>query len=182
MTKWVALLRGVNVDSNRSLRMSDLAEFFKNFGFGDVRTLLASGNVVFSDAEKDASALEAMLEREATARLDLATDFLLRTVEEVTRIVDYNPFPEAAQRRPDKLLVAFGRSAVPADLPERLADIYDGPERLAVAGREMYIDFPEGQGRSKLWPAVARLGHSGTGTGRNWNTVVKIRQALLGLP
>jgi uncharacterized protein (DUF1697 family) len=182
LTTWVALLKGVNVGGHRTLRMADLVAFFEQLGFRGVKTLLASGNVVFEGTEEDPAALESMLEREASARLGLTTEFLVRSAEDLARIIEANPFPEVARDRPAQLLVAFGRSLVPQELSERIAAVYNGPERVAVAGRELYVDFVEGQGRSRLWPALADLGVSGAGTGRNWNTVIRIRQAMLDVP
>lgn len=93
-------------------------------------------------------------------------------------MVAANPFPEDARERPSQLVVAFGHAAASLDLPEKLRVSYDGPERLAAVGREMYIDFSNGQGRSPLWTEIAKLGYSGVGTGRNWNTVSKLQKAM----
>jgi len=177
MPRWAALLRGVNVGGNRTLPMSQLRQMLSALGFRNVQTILASGNAVFDACGLKASALEALLEREAADRLELRTDFLVRSADEIAALVGANPFTAIARERPDQLVVAFGRVAVPADLPERLAASYDGPERIIVCGREMYIDFPNGQGRSKLWPAVAKLKLAGIATARNWNTVVRLYKA-----
>ena len=178
MAKWAALLRGVNVGGNTALPMARLREFLTDMGFSNVRTLLASGNAIFDVDGVEAPAIEALLEREAAARIELRTDFLVRSDEELAALVSGNPFPEVGSSRPDQLVVAFGRTAAPADLPQRLATFYDGPERIVVRGREMYIDFPAGQGRSKLWPAVAKLKLNGIGTARNWNTITKLNAAM----
>lgn len=177
MKRWAALLRGVNV-GGRKLPMADLKAMLEALGFANVRTLLASGNAVFEADEKDAAKLEALIERECPARLGFSTDFRLRDAAQIAAVLRDNPFPEVARERPSQLLVSFWRAPVPKDLPERVAAIYDGPERLAVVGRELYIDYPEGQGRSQLGPAMAKLKLKGAATGRNWNTVVKLNALL----
>lgn len=177
MPRWAALLRGVNVGESTTLPMAQLRQLLTDIGFSNVRTILASGNAVFDAEGLEASAIEALLEREAAARTGLSTDFLVRSDEDIAAVVSGNPFPDVGDARPDQLVVAFGRAAAPADLSQRLAAFYDGPERIVVRGREMYIDFPDGQGRSKLWPAVAKLKLSGIGTARNWNTVLKLHAA-----
>lgn len=55
---------------------------------------------------------------------------------------------------------------------------HDGPERAQAIGRELYIDFPEGQARSILHPPLGKATRDPVTTARNWNTVLKIRDAL----
>jgi uncharacterized protein (DUF1697 family) len=110
--------------------------------------------------------------------LGLETDFLLRDAKELKTAIKANPFGEAARTRPNHLLVVFTREPPARDLPERIAAIYDGPEKLAVEGRHLYVDYVEGQGRSKLPQAVAKLKLSKVATGRNWNTVLKLSAML----
>lgn len=179
MKRWAALLRGINL-GKRTLPMAELRRMLGELGFANARTLLASGNAVFEADEEDAGTLESRLEREFAARLGYRSDFLLRDGADIAAVLRDNPFPEVARERPSQLLVSFWRGPVPADLLQRIAAIYDGPERLAVVGRELYIDYPEGQGRSQLGPAMAKLKIPGVSTGRNWNTVVKLDAMLRG--
>jgi uncharacterized protein (DUF1697 family) len=176
--RWAALLRGVNVGGNRKLPMADLKRLVEGLGFTRAETLLASGNVVFDAAEKDGARLEELLEREAKARLRLETDFLVRDAAELKAAVAANPFADAAGERPRHLLVVFTRAPFPADLPDRIAGIYEGPERIAIEDRHLYIDYVEGQGRSKLPQAMAKLKLPRAATGRNWNTVLKLAAML----
>ncbi|MES2443539.1 MAG: DUF1697 domain-containing protein [Pseudomonadota bacterium] len=181
MKRWAALLKGVNVGGNRRLPMADLKAFLKGLGFANVRTLLASGNAVFDCDEADAAALEALLEHAATERLGLTTDWLLRDAAGIDATIAANPFAAEAVERPNRLLLVFTRESLPADLPERLAAIHRGPERVAVAGRTLYIDYVDADTMrdSKLPQAMAKLGAGkGAATGRNWNTVIKLRQML----
>ncbi|UZK68780.1 DUF1697 domain-containing protein [Sphingomonas sp. S1-29] len=178
MSIWAALLRGVNIGGDTALPMTQLRQFLTDIGLSSVRTLLASGNAVFEVDGLDASAIEDLLEREAAARIQLRTNFLVRSDDDIADVATGNPFPDVGDTRPDQLVVAFGRVTAPVDVPQRLAAIYHGSERIEVRGREMYIDFPNGQGRSKLWPAVAKLKLNGIGTARNWNTVLKLHSAM----
>lgn len=153
MTRWAALLRGVNVNG-RKLPMADLAALAQGLGYGAVRTLLASGNVVFDSADA-AAAIAPALER-ALADYGLETDVVLRDGAALTRTLSANPFAEAARDRPSHLLVLFHRDPVPDAPLARLADVYDGPERMVAIGRALYIDFPAGIGDSKLTQAMVR--------------------------
>ena len=176
--RWAALLRGVNVAGHRRLAMADLRALLEAQGYGAVRTLLASGNAVFEADARDGARLEAELERAAKARLGLDTDFLLRDGGELAETIRANPFPQEAETRPGQLVVHFARETLRPDLPDRLAGLYHGPERIVARGRQLYVDYPEGMGRSKLPQALAKLKLPKPTTGRNWNTVLKLAAML----
>jgi uncharacterized protein (DUF1697 family) len=177
MKRWVALLRGVNVGGNRKLPMAELSAAAEGLGYTDAKTLLASGNLVFA-APGAAAEIEKALEAALSAR-GCTTDVLLRDLDDLRAIVAANPFADAARAHPDHVLVAFHRDSVPAAPLEKLAEIHHGPERLSAIGRELYIDYPDGVGRSKLGPAMAKAKFPKLATARNWNTVNKLA-ALLG--
>jgi uncharacterized protein (DUF1697 family) len=171
--RYAALLKGVNVGGNRKLPMADLKAFVEGLGFGAVQTLLASGNVVF-EADADAAALEALLADQAKGALGLDTAWFVRSHAELAAVLAADPFPNAARARPNHLLVTFHREAFPAPLLDELATRYDGCERLACIGRELFVDYDEGIGQSKLPQATGKLKFPTLGTARNWNTVGKL--------
>ncbi|CAN5472481.1 DUF1697 domain-containing protein [soil metagenome] len=178
MKKWAMLLKGVNVGGNRKLPMADLRQFLKDLGYTDVKTLLASGNAVFSCDESDGAQLETLLEREAKAKLALDTDILVRDAADLAAILKANPFADAAVDHPSHLLVYFHRDRFPVELIDALALVYQGPERRTAIGRELFIDFPENIGDSKLPQAMARARFPKLVTARNWNTVNKLAAML----
>jgi uncharacterized protein (DUF1697 family) len=178
MTSYIALLRAINVGGRGKVAMSDLRELFEGLGFEDVRSLLQTGNVVFEGGARKATALEALLEREASAQLGLRTDFLLRTAAEWKGIVAGNPFPDEAKSDPGHLVVIFLKNAPkPADVRELQASI-TGPEVIRAKGRQLYVTYPDGIGRSKLTNARMDKALGTRGTGRNWSTVIKIRDLV----
>lgn len=178
MKRWAALLKGVNVGGNRKLPMAELRRFLEGLGLTDVKTLLASGNAVFASDETDAARLEARIEKAAAEQIGLTTDFLLRDAAELDAVIAANPFADAAEAHPNHLLVYFHRDPFPAGLIERVPEFDDGPERLHAIGRELYIDFPNDIGHSTLHKAMAKLKFPKLATGRNWNTIGKLRAML----
>ena len=172
MIRCAALLKGVNVGGNRKLPMADLKAFVAGLGFANVQTLLASGNVVFA-ADEDPSVLEALLAERAKVALGIDTGWFVRSHAELAAVVAADPFPDAAQARPSHLLVTFHHMPFPAPLIDGLEG-HDGPERLAAVGRELFVDYPDGIGRSLLHKATARLKFPTAATARNWNTVTKL--------
>ncbi|MBO9713985.1 DUF1697 domain-containing protein [Sphingomonas sp.] len=172
MTAWAAMLKGINVGGNSKLPMAELREICEELRYRQVKTLLASGNVTF---HTDGSAAEIVEElEEALAAHRLRTKVLLRTREELEAAVKANPFPDAAEAHPNHLLILFHREPFPEALLDKLAAVYDGPERLKAVGCDLYIDYPEDIGHSKLHQATAKLKFPAVSTGRNWNTIAKL--------
>jgi len=153
--------------------MTDLRNFLAQLGMEDVRSLLQSGNLVFGSKVRTGAELERFLETEAHDRLSLDVDFFVRTPDEWKSIIRQNPFRKEAERDPGHLIVLFLKSAPGVDDIVALQAAIRGPEIVRAKGKQAYIYFPDGQGRSKLTTAILEK-HMGRGTGRNWNTVLKL--------
>lgn len=171
LTPRIALLRGVNVGGVR-VAMAELKAMAADLGLARPKTLLNSGNLVFDAARPDAE-LEALLERETAARLGVATDFIVRGLDEWRRIVAANPYPEEARNDPGHLVLMAFKTASTADAVAALEAANPGREYMTLRGREIYVVYPDGIGDSKLNPLWPRK-IAAPGTGRNWNTVGKL--------
>ncbi len=175
----VALLRAINVGGHNPVAMADLRGLLAEEGFADVRSLLQSGNLVFRSDGRAAAELEQALEAAAIARLGLRTEFLVRTAAEWDAIVAGNPFPAEAACDPGRLLVMFLKEAPGANDIAALQAAITGPEVVRAAGKQAYIVYPAGIGRSRLTSTLVEKKLATRGTGRNWNTVLKLA-ALVG--
>jgi uncharacterized protein (DUF1697 family) len=174
MSTYIALLRAINLAGYQRVAMSDLRDLLGGLGFEDVRSLLQSGNLVFRSGARDGTQVERRLEAEAAKRLGLATGFIVRSAEEWEAVVAGNPFPAEAKRDPGHLLVVFLKGAPAAKGVESLQAAIKGREVVRARGKDAYIVYPDGIGRSRLTNALIEK-HLGTrGTGRNWNTVLKL--------
>jgi uncharacterized protein (DUF1697 family) len=154
--------------------MGDLRDLVTHLGFVDVRSLLQSGNLVFRGGARTGERLERLLEAEADKRLGLQTDFFVRTPEEWTGIVAHNPFRKEAERDPAHLAVMFFKDAPDGNAVKALQAAITGPEVVRAAGRQAYITYPNGFGRSRLTNTLIEKKLGTRSTGRNWNTVLKI--------
>lgn len=177
MATQIALLRAVNV-GGRSIKMAALKEMLGALGFSGVRTLLASGNVVFDAGSMKGTALEALLEAETEKRLELRTEYLVRTPAQWKRAIAGNPFPREAVKDPGHLLLLPMKTAPKQRGLAALRAAIKGRERVQAVGRELYAVYPDGIGRSKLTTKVIEAALGTRCTGRNWNTVLKL-QAML---
>jgi uncharacterized protein (DUF1697 family) len=154
--------------------MADLRDLLTHLGFGDARSLLQSGNLVFRSDGPTGAQLEGLLEAEVERRLALRTDFFVRTAEEWKAIVAQNPFHEEAERDPGHLVVMFLKDAPGVRAVEALQAAITGPEVVRAHGRHAYIVYPSGIGRSRLTNALIEKKLGTRATGRNWNTVLKL--------
>jgi uncharacterized protein (DUF1697 family) len=174
MTTYVALLRAVNIGRHNRVAMAQLRQMLVDLGMREVQTLLQSGNAVFQSNAATGASLERLLERAAERQLGVRTAFLVRSAADWTRIMAENPFPREAKRDPGHLLVMPLKQEPARDAVAALQGAIKGRELVRASGRCAYLVYPDGVGRSRLTSAVIER-HLGTrGTGRNWNTVLKL--------
>ena len=167
-----ALIRGINVGRAKRVAMADLRAMVADLGYGDVRTLLNSGNLVYSAPGAAPDEVAARIEARLAARLGVAARVTTLTAAELDEAVASNPLLDVVDN-PARLLVAF--LAHPADR-RRLAPLMDddwAPEALALGTRVAYLWCPEGVLASSALGAVGRaLGDAVTS--RTWATVLKL--------
>ena len=174
MAAYVALLRGVNLAGHKMVAMADLRAMLTDLGFAEPRSLLQSGNLVFQARAQASTRLERVLEQEAQRRLDLETEFHVRTAAEWQIIIKRNPFPDAARKDPGHLLLmCFKDAPAPKDVKALQAAI-KGREVVRAVGRQAYFIYPDGVGTSRLTTALIDKTLGLRGTARNWNTVLKL--------
>jgi uncharacterized protein (DUF1697 family) len=147
MTRYVALLRAVNVGGTGKLPMGELKAMCLDAGFISVETYIASGNVVL-DSKAKPQAVKAELEARLLAYFGKPARVVVRTAEEMAAVLKANPFPGSEER-------AIGQTV----------------ERMALGHREIFVHYGDGMGRSKL-----RIPAAKAGTARNMNTVAKLAE------
>lgn len=174
MSIHVALLRAVNVGGRNSVAMSDLRDLLGDLAFSGVTTLLQSGNLVFQSDRLTGSTLERLLAKETAKRLGVSADYLIRSAEEWQTIVARNPFPREAKSDPSHLVVMFLKTAPPAKQVDALQASIKGPEIIRCDGKQLYVVYTAGIGRSKLTGTLIEQKLGSRGTARNWNTILKI--------
>jgi uncharacterized protein (DUF1697 family) len=168
MNNYIALLRAVNVGGTGKLPMADLRAICESAGFRDVRTYIASGNVVLRSAAT-AAQVKTSLETSLMRYAGKPVGVLVRTAAEMAAVLAANPFPKAA---PNRVVVIFLDTAPPADTLARLG--HRNAEEVVLGGRELYVHYGDGMADSKLKIPAAK-----TGTGRNLNTVARLAAMAL---
>lgn len=174
VTRWIALLRGINVGGANRLAMSDLRATFELLGLANPKTYIQSGNVVF-DAGDDLDEM-ALVERIAGALADqhqLRVSVVLRAAAEIGRIAEAHPDADSGLE-PKLLHVMFLDRAPSTAVEGQLDPARCEPDGWTVDGREVYLRYPNGSGRSKLTLDVFERAFGVTATARNLNTVRKL--------
>jgi len=170
----ICMLRGVNIGPHNRVKMDALRALCMSLKFEDPRTYVQSGNVIFRVKEKNSAALAKKIQQAIALEFGFRPEVILRTLAELRRAVAANPFAGRRDVEPGKLLVTFLNTEPGPDARTTLAKFKDHLEEIHLAGREMYIYFPNGAGKSKLpWSSVEKLLKT-TGTARNWNSVSKM--------
>ena len=178
MTRWLALLAGINVGGKTTVPMAELRKVFAELGFEQVQTYIQSGNVIFSAAGTEDRLLAAIRPAMSTA-FGWDIPVLLRTLPELDAVLAGNPYLDR-QDDPTKLLVTF-LAAVPA--PDRVKTLRrpaGETGELELVGREIYLHMPDGYGRTKLSNAYLAKALGVAATTRNWKSVAKLRDLLAG--
>jgi uncharacterized protein (DUF1697 family) len=163
MTKFIALLRAVNVGGTGQLAMADLKSICADAGFDRIETYIASGNVVF-ECKGTAKRVQAELESRLYSHARRPIQVFVRTARELQEVLHGNPFPQAEPR----LTYVFFLRSKPS--PEATANVLRRvDEELCAGKREIYVHYPLGMGQSKLVIPAAM-----NATARNMNTIAKL--------
>jgi uncharacterized protein (DUF1697 family) len=170
--KQVALLRGINVGKAKRIAMADLRALVAELGFGDVKTLLNSGNVVYTATDVAPEDAAGRIEEAIVAKTGISSRVTVLTAAEVAEAVDGNPFGEVDN--PSRFLVTVLRDPADRALLEPLAKEDWGTDSLALGRRVAYAWCREGVLESRLPDALNRL-LGDRGTARNWATMLKLR-------
>jgi uncharacterized protein (DUF1697 family) len=166
-----ALLRGINVGRAKRIAMADLRELFEGLGYKDVRTLLNSGNVVYSSG-KPLDGEGVRIEKAIASAVGFTTSVTIVTGPEIAAAVEKNPLRRVA-KDPARLLLFVAKDSKALTAAKPLLDRSWAPEALALERRIAYLWCAEGIVESRLWAAMNKL-IGDAGTARNITTMTKL--------
>jgi uncharacterized protein (DUF1697 family) len=177
MPRYVALFRGINVGKAKRIAMADLRALLGKLGYADPRTLLNSGNAIFSADPQPAAGIALRIRAEVAKKLGVDALVIVKSAAEVARILKGNALGKIATDG-SRLLVAMAQDSKAIAALRKVADQEWGSEQVHVGKDAAYLWCANGILESKA--AVALLsGLDGIGTTRNWATLNKIH-ALMG--
>ena len=172
MKQYIALFRGINIGSTRSLPMRELVELLSGLGLQNIKTYIQSGNVIFETAENDPAQLAQRISQAVQRSRGFAPTVLLLETADLENAVASNPYPQA-EPVPKSLHIFFMAAPPPDPDLKKLESLRLDSERFTLLGKLFYLHTPDGVGRSKLAAGVEKaLGVPATG--RNWQTVCQV--------
>jgi len=169
----ISMLRGVNLGKRR-MKMDTLCKLYGRLDCNEAKSYVQSGNVVFRSTERSLAKLAKRIEDAVEEEFGFRSDVILRTGPEMRDVVGRNPFHGRDGIEPGKLLVWFLATDPGEEARRKVREIPADPEELRIDRREMFVYFPNGMARPKLSMAAVERALKVPGTGRNWNTVVKL--------
>ena len=175
MTHRIILFRGMNTGGVRA-PVGEQRAMAEEMGLKNPRTLQASGNLVV-ESGKATAALEHDIETAMDKTFGLKVAAMVRTPDQWAKLIAANPFPGEAAAHPSKVVAMVMKDGIKAGALEACRELAAGGERVEAVGDVLYFWFPNGQGESAIFKkATPRL--LGMGTGRNWNTVLKLGEMV----
>ncbi len=178
MTAFVSLFRGINVGGHHKIRMDELKDMHESLGLRDVLPYIQSGNVVFTSDDADIARLQKQIEDGFEKKFGFHVEVIIRTSAELRDIIEKNPF-QSQQSKESKWVVVLFLAARPDNTAqEDILKTYVGPEELFIIGKEVYIYYTNGIGRSKLSHSFIEKKLKTFGTARNWNTILQLLERI----
>lgn len=171
MTHRIILFRGMNTGGVRA-PVGEQRAMAEAMGLKNPRTLAASGNLVV-ESGKATDVLERDIEAAMDKTFGLKVAAMVRTPDQWARLIAANPFPKEAAAHPAKVVAMVMKDGIKPGGLEAVQALARNGERVEAVGDDLYFWFPHGQGQSEIFKkATPRM--LGMGTGRNWNTVLKL--------
>ena len=169
----ISMLRGVNLGAHNRIKMDELRALYESLKFEGPKTYVQSGNVVFRTKETNVEKVAKKIRTGIEKKFGFSPEVIVRSTDEMRKAIAATPFA-GRDLEPSKILVTFLAAEPGPEALAKMSDLKKYPEELHLRGRELFIYFPNGAGKSKLpWSQVERLVKV-TGTARNWNSVVAL--------
>ena len=169
MATYVAFLRGVNLGPTNKISMPALRAMAEDLGYADVATYINSGNLILSSPKK-ADTVEREISKTIEDTFGRPIDVTVRTPAQLKKILAENPYPDG---NPSQVTVAFLTKAPAKDAKDKVAAVAKDYEPFTIAGRQVYVNYSQGIGRSKLAEKFSDI-IGVSSTVRNIRTVDKV--------
>jgi len=171
METYIALLRGINVSGQKMIKMADLVELLSELKLKNIRTYIQSGNVVFENTKTDPKKLASKIKEKILEYYGFDVPVIIRSQAELLTILKKNPFLGKRKEDTEKFYVAFLSEEPESENIKKMEILRNTPEEWVVSGKEIYLFYSSGYGKSKLTNNVFESKLKVIATTRNWNTV-----------
>lgn len=175
MSTFISILRGINVSGQKRILMRDLRELFEKLDFKQVQTYIQSGNVVFeNNTQTPNSELAMRIEKAIEKEFNFHVPTIIRSKEELERIISSNPFLKDRSIDLKKLHVTFLSEVPTKENAENIVKTDFLPDQFVIKDKNIFLHIPENYGVTKLSNSFFERKLKVTATTRNWNTLNKL--------
>ena len=176
--KYAAFFRALNVGGYGLIKMQRLKDLFDSAGFGNVKTYIQSGNIVFTSHEKNPAVLEKQSEDILNKEMNYISKTFIRTEKEITGIIKNNPFADIKLSKELVLYYAFLGSKPGRQEQEKILSYNSDTEKHSISGKGIYSLIAKNQGKTLYSGGWLEKNLKQPLTVRNWNTLLKINEML----
>lgn len=176
MTKFIAILRGINVGGRRKLPMNELRKLFEELGFSEVQTYIQSGNVIFL-SESSEKEISEVVEKAIFERYNFRVPVICRSAEDLQQSIAENPFFQKPSKEIERLHLTFLKELPEKEQLQKLARYDFSPDKFEVKGKDVFLYCCAGYSKTKLSNSFFENKLQVPATTRNWKTVLRL-QAL----
>lgn len=173
MKTYIALLRGINVSGQKKIKMADLRDLLESEGLKNVRTYIQSGNVIFESRET-AKALQEQIKSIIAKQYGFEVPILIRTPEEITQIIENNPFMDDESKDPTRTYFTILSGTPEAELVSKVQEKKYASEEVVFGEHVIYFHSPLGYGDAKMNNNFFEKKLKVSATTRNWKTLNKL--------
>jgi len=177
-TTYVAFLRGINVGGHKKIPMTMLRDAFLRLGFTSVKTLLASGNVIFDYEKQDTKTLSRTIETALEKAFGFPVDVIVRSRAQLKKIERSEPFMDIPVTDQTRLYITFLGGKLKPTTPGPYISPDGSFQIIKATNTEIFsiLDLAKAQTPEAMNILEKQFGKKITT--RNWNTIVKIIDSL----
>jgi uncharacterized protein (DUF1697 family) len=171
MTTYIAMLRGINVSGQKRIKMEDLEQMFTVLKLEQVKTYVQSGNVIFKSPESNVLRLTKTIEEKIKEVFHFSVPVLIRTADELQKVVTNNPWGPDQGIEAAYLYVTF-LSGIPVQGDQTTdQEMTDKTDKYRIAGKEVYLFCPNGYAKTRFSNQFFERKFGIAATTRNWKTI-----------
>lgn len=174
MAIYIALLRGINVSGQKSIKMEDLIKAFEALHYRSVTTYIQSGNVIFEAAATNTALLQTQIGNKLLKTFGFEVPVIVKTLKEIDSTIKLNPFKKIKTQEGEKLHVTFLSGSPAKAAADNLAAVKDDVDEIRLLGSEVYILCRKGYGSTLFSNTFIEKKLGVSATTRNWATVEKL--------
>lgn len=175
MTKYISILRGINVGGHRKILMADLRELYQSLGFENIITYIQSGNVIFETNKKNHNKTFTKKIKEAIfEKYGFDVPVIIRSAEEIKNILETNPFAKKEGVDIKNLLLTFLEEIPDDDDLEKIKTFDFSPDEFQIIENNVFLFIEGSYHKSKLTNNFFEKKLKVSATTRNWKTVNKL--------